>query len=161
MAAGSEAALDHCRPVMEAVSQVIHRVGDTPGMGQTVKACLQSVTGSIFSATFEAAALAAKAGIKGQVLHDVISSSVAGCRAVDMALGNIIERRFSGGGSHIDTMHKDLTIVLSLARELGVPMFTAATAMQLFQAGKTKHPDGDNWIVARLLEDIVGAELHR
>ena len=58
-------------------------------------------------------------------------------------------------------MHKDLTIALDLARELGVPLFTAAIAMQLFQAGKTRHPDGDNWVVTRVLEEIVGAELHR
>ena len=33
--------------------------------------------------------------------------------------------------------------------------------MQLFHAGKTKHPDGDNWVTTRLLEDIVGASLRR
>ena len=58
-------------------------------------------------------------------------------------------------------MHKDLTIVLDLAQELGVPLHTASTAMQLFHAGKTKFPDGDNWIVTKVLEEIVGAELHR
>ena len=161
MAAGSDAALEQYRPVMAAVSKVIHRVGDTPGMGQTVKACLQSLIGSVYGATFEAAALAAKAGIKGQVLHDVFSTSAAGCPIVSTALANIIERRFEGTGSHIDTMHKDLTIALDLARELGVPLFTAAIAMQLFQAGKTRHPGGDNWVVTRVLEEIVGAELHR
>jgi hypothetical protein len=40
-------------------------------------------------------------------------------------------------------------------------MHTAATAMQLFHAGKTKYPNGDNWVVTRVLEDIVSAELHR
>jgi len=161
MAAGSDAALEQYRPVMAAVSKVIHRVGDTPGMGQIVKACLQSLIGGIYGATFEAAALAAKAGVRGQVLHDVFSTSAAGCGIVGTALANIIERRFEGTGSHIDTMHKDLTIALDLARELGVPLFTAATAMQLFQAGKTRHPEGDNWVVTRVLEEIVGAELHR
>jgi len=48
-----------------------------------------------------------------------------------------------------------------MARDLGVPLFTAATAMQLFQAGKTKHPEADNWVVTRIMEDIVGAELAR
>jgi hypothetical protein len=33
--------------------------------------------------------------------------------------------------------------------------------MQLFQAGKTRYPDGDNWVVTRVLEEIVGAELQR
>jgi 3-hydroxyisobutyrate dehydrogenase-like beta-hydroxyacid dehydrogenase len=161
MAAGTDAALEKARPVMEAVGKTIHRVGDEAGMGQTVKACLQSVIGSIFSATFEASALAAKAGVKGQVLYDVISSSGAGCGVANTALSNIIDRQFVGTGSHIATMYKDLTIAMDMARELGVPLFTAGTAMQLFQAGKTKYPDGDNWIVTRVLEDIVGAELAR
>jgi len=161
MAAGSTDALAKFRPVMQAVSKTIHHVGDLPGMGQTVKAVLQSIIGSIFSATFEATALAAKAGIRGQVLYDVVSTSGAGCGVANNAIAQIIDRKFSGTGSGIGTMYKDLTISLDMARELGVPMFTAATAMQLFQAGKTKHPDGDNWIVTRIIEDIVGSELKR
>lgn len=161
MAAGSDAAIATARPALAAVAGTIHRVGDSAGMGQTVKACLQSIIGGIFTATFEAAALAAKAGVPGQVLHDVVTTSSAGCPATRSALENIIDRRFEGTGSHIATMYKDLTIVMDMARDLGVPLFTAATAMQLFQAGRTRHPDGDNWAITRLSEDIVGAELHR
>lgn len=161
MAAAADDVLARARPAMEAVSKTIHHVGREPGMGQTVKACLQSVIGSIFTATFEAAALAAKAGVSGQVLHDVISTSGAGCGVANTALANIIDRQFEGTGSHIATMYKDLTIVMDMARDLGVPLFTAGTAMQLFQAGKTRHPNGDNWIVTRIVEDIVGAELTR
>ncbi len=161
MAAGAPDVLEDYRPVMEAVSKTIHHVGTKPGDGQTVKACLQSLIGSIFSATFEAAALAAKAGVSGDVLYRVFSTSGAGCGVSNTALENIIDRKFEGTGSHISTMHKDLTISLDMARELGVPLHTASTAMQLFHAGKTKYPNGDNWVVTRILEDIVGAELHR
>lgn len=161
MAAAPAAVLEKWRPVMEAVSGTIHHVGTEAGMGQTVKACLQALIGGIYGATFEAAVLAAKAGVPGQVLYDVVSTSGAGCGVANTALANIIERRFVGTGSHINTMHKDLSIVLDMARELGVPLFTAATAMQLFQAGRTRHPEGDNWVVARVIEAIVGAELKR
>jgi 3-hydroxyisobutyrate dehydrogenase-like beta-hydroxyacid dehydrogenase len=161
MAAGSKDLLTQFAPVMEAVSQTIHQVGTEAGMGQTVKACLQSLIGSAFSATFEAAALAAKAGVDGEVLYKVFSTSGAGCGIVNTALENIIDRKFEGTGSHINTMHKDLTIVIDMARELGVPLHTANCAMQLFQAGKTKYPNGDNWIVTKVIEEIVGAELHR
>ncbi|WP_170604024.1 NAD(P)-dependent oxidoreductase [Ruegeria arenilitoris] len=161
MAAGAPDVLDRNAEAMQAVSGTIHRVGANPGDGQTVKACLQSLIGSIFSATFEAAALAAKAGVSGQALLDVFSSSSAGCGVVNTALENIIDRKFVATGSHIATMHKDLTISLALASELGVPMQTASSAMQVFHAGKTKYPDGDNWICTRVIEEIVGAELHR
>ena len=146
---------------MEAVSANIHRVGTAPGDGQTVKACLQSLIGSQFSATFEAAALAAKAGVSGQVLLDVFSTSSAGCGVVNNALEKIIDRQFEGTGSHINTMHKDLTISMGLGEDLGVPLHTAAAAMQIFHAGKVKYPNGDNWVCTRVIEEIVGAELHR
>ena len=161
MAAAPDDVLDKYAPVMEAVSANIHRVGTEPGQGQQVKSCLQSLIGAQFAATFEAAALAAKAGIKGEVLHEVFSTSSAGCGVVNNALEKIIDRQFEGTGSHINTMHKDLTISLNMAEELGVPMHTAAAAMQLFHAGKTKYPQGDNWVVTRVIEEIIGAELHR
>ncbi|MEP3638854.1 MAG: NAD(P)-dependent oxidoreductase [Paracoccaceae bacterium] len=161
MAAAPDSLLDTYKPVMDAVSANIHRVGQSPGDGQTVKACLQSLIGAQFSATFEAAALAAKAGVPGQVILDVFSTSSAGCGVVNNALEKIIDRQFEGTGSHINTMHKDLTISMNLGEELGVPLHTAASAMQIFHAGRTKYPNGDNWICTRVIEDIVGAELHR
>ena len=161
MASASDAVMERAKPVMEAVSSTIHHVGTDVGAGQVMKACLQSIFGGIFSATFEAAALAAKAGVKGQTLFDVVSTSSAGCGATKAALENIIDRKFEGTGSGIGTMHKDLTISLAMAEELGVPLFTASTAMQIFHQGKTKYPQGDNWVCTRVIEEIVGAELHR
>ena len=153
--------LEKSRPVMNAISKNIHHVGIKPGEGQIVKACLQSLIGSIFSATFEAAALAAKAGVKGETLFNVFSTSGAGCNVTNTALENIIDRKFSGTGSSISTMHKDLTIALDLGEKLSVPLHTASTAMQLFHAGKTKYPNGDNWVITKVIEEIIGAELHR
>ncbi|MDE0208411.1 MAG: NAD(P)-dependent oxidoreductase, partial [Boseongicola sp.] len=161
MAAAPDEVLDRFAPAMEAVSANIHRVGTRPGDGQTVKACLQSLIGAQFSATFEAAALAARAGVPGQVILDVFSTSSAGCGIVNNALEKIIDRQFEGTGSHINTMHKDLTISMGLGEELGVPLHTAAAAMQIFHAGRSRYPDGDNWVCTRVMEDIVGAELHR
>ncbi|MEM8553759.1 MAG: NAD(P)-dependent oxidoreductase [Pseudomonadota bacterium] len=161
MAAAPAEVMETFKPVMEAVSANIHHVGTKPGDGQTVKACLQSLIGAQFAATFEAAALAAKAGVAGQAILDVFSTSSAGCGVVNNALEKIIDRQFEGTGSHINTMHKDLTISMSLGEELGVPLHTAAAAMQIFHAGRTKYPNGDNWVCTRVIEDIVGAELHR
>ena len=78
MASGTNTALEKNKKVMEAVSKTIHYVGTNPGDGQTVKACLQSLIGSIFSATFEASTLAAKAGISGDVLFKVFSRNNPG-----------------------------------------------------------------------------------
>ncbi len=159
MAAAPAEVLAEYDDVLQAVSRVIHHVGDTPGDGQTVKACLQSLIGAIFAATYELSVLAGKAGVSGEVLRKVIASTGAGNGITDGSLENIIARRFDRTGSGIGTMWKDLTISLELAKGLGVPMHTTSTAMQLFQAGMTRYPDGDNQSVAKVIEEIVGAEL--
>lgn len=161
MAAAEAEVLDTYKPIMDAVSKTIHRVGTHAGDGQVMKSCLQTLIGSIFGATFEAASLAAKAGVSGQALYNVFSTSGASCGVANGALENIIDRKFEGTGSGIGTMHKDLTISLDLAEELGVPLFMASSAMQIFHQGKSKYPEGDNWVCTRVMEEIVGAELHR
>jgi 3-hydroxyisobutyrate dehydrogenase-like beta-hydroxyacid dehydrogenase len=161
MASAPPDLLDRFAPVMQAVSGVIHRVGEAPGMGQTVKACLQTLIGSIFSATFEASVLAAKAGVRGEDLYKVFSTSGAGCGCTNTALQSVIDRKFENTGSAISTMHKDLTISLDLAEDLLVPMHMATSAMQIFHAGKSRYPDADNWACTLVMEEIAGAALHR
>ena len=65
MTAATDDALAYARPALEAVSGTIHHVGAGIGTGQTVKACLQSLIGSIFGRAFETTALAAKDGVPG------------------------------------------------------------------------------------------------
>jgi hypothetical protein len=48
---------------------------------------------------------------------------------------------------------------MNLAREKGVSMFTAAAAYELFQAGISMFPEGDNWSIVKLLEQIAGTEV--
>ncbi len=159
MAAGTDEAMARHEDVLQAISKTIHHVGQNFGDGQTVKACLQSLIGAIFSATYELSVLAGKAGISGEVLRKVIASTGAGNGITDGSLENIMNRKFEGTGSGIGTMWKDLTISLELAKQLGVPMHTTATAMQIFQAGMTKYPDADNQAAAKVIEEIVGAGL--
>ena len=161
MVAAPKPLMKRWRPVLMAVSSNIEHVGVVVGQGQIVKACLQSMIGTVIAATCEATVMAAKAGISGQVIYDVFRNSSGGSQVGTVALENIIDRKFMGTGSHIDTMHKDLTIALSLAQQLETPLFTASTAMQLFRAARSAYPDGDNWVIAKMMEELVGKELHR
>ncbi len=159
MVSAPKQSFDDHQKILSAVGKKIFHVGETAGMGQVMKACLQSLIGAIFTATFEAAVLAAKSGVSGKALFDVFTNSAAGSVVTNNALQKILDRAFVGTGSHIATMYKDLTISLDHARETGVPLFTAAAAMQLFQAGKTRFPEEDNWAVTKVIEDIVGARV--
>ncbi len=71
----------------------------------------------------------------------------------------ILQRKFEKTGSHIGTMNKDIGITMNLAREHGCAMFTTAAAREMFQAGISKYPEGDNWSIIKILEDIAGTEV--
>lgn len=159
MAAGRAKVLQRNRPVLNAISKQVFHVGEEVGQGQFVKASLQSLIGCIFAATFEAFVLGAKSGVKGGTLFDVIRSSAAGSPLIETCARHVLDRSFENTGSQIGTMYKDLGISMSVAREAGAAMFATSAAYEMFQAGISRYPDGDNWVVAKWLEEIAGTEV--
>lgn len=159
MAAADQQVFDAQQDVLQAVGKDIFHVGEEIGMGQTVKASLQALIGATFTAIFESLVLGAKAGVPGKVLYEVFTSSGVRSPLLENCAKLIMNREFKDTGSHIGTMYKDLGISMNMARENGVPMFTASAANQLFQSGISLFPDEDNWSIVKLLEQIADTEV--
>ncbi len=160
MVAADKAVLEFNRDVLSAVGEQIFHIGEDIGMGQTVKASLQALIGVSFVGIFESLALGTAAGIKGETLYEVFSSThVANTPFFKNCAGLIMERKFEDTGSHISTMFKDIGISMALAREHGLPLFATSTAFELFQAGISRFPEGDNWTIVKLLEEFSGTEV--
>lgn len=156
MAAGPAQALNKARPFLDAMGRAVHVVGRRAGDGQTVKAALQAMLGGMFAAIFEASVLGRKAGIKSDVLFKVLNDSSGACPILANCSKLIAARKFKDTGSRIATMYKDIGISTGLAREVGAPLFVAAAARELFQAGISCYPDEDNWAVVKVLERMAG-----
>jgi 3-hydroxyisobutyrate dehydrogenase-like beta-hydroxyacid dehydrogenase len=161
MAAAPKDVFDSNRDILEAIGANIFHVGTEIGEGQTVKAALQALIGASFTAIFESLVLGTKAGADPEVLYDVFASSAVGSPLFKNCAQLIMDRKFKGTGSHIGTMYKDICISMEMAQENGVPMFTTASAHELFQAGISKFPEEDNWSIIKILEDIAGTEVAR
>jgi L-threonate 2-dehydrogenase len=161
MASGKKEVFDDNYAVLDAVGRDIYFVGERPGMGQVVKACMQVLVGCEYAGIFESLILGVKAGVDPEVLANVIVSSVAGSPLLKNTSQNILDRKFIGAGAAITVYYKDVNILLDLAKEYGVPMFATSQVGQYFQAGITKFPKEDNWSVIKLLEEIVGVEVKR
>jgi putative dehydrogenase len=161
MAAAKKEVFDENRDVLDAVGQNIFHVGEEIGIGQTVKASLQALIGSTFTAIFESLVLGVKAGVRAETLYEVFGSSGVSSPLFLNCAKLTMERRFEGTGSHIGTMYKDLGISMDMARANGVAMFTASAAYELFQSGISLYPDEDNWCIVKLLEQIAGIEVRK
>lgn len=160
MVAAKQAAFDENQDVLNAVGEKIFHVGEAIGMGQTVKAALQALIGVSFVGIFESLALGAAAGVQGETLFKVFSSThVGNTPFFKNCAERIMQREFEDTGSHISTMVKDIGISMALAREKGMPLFATSAAYELFQAGISRFPEGDNWAIVKLLEEFSGVEV--
>ncbi|WP_122790003.1 NAD(P)-dependent oxidoreductase [Intestinibacillus sp. Marseille-P6563] len=161
MASGKKAVYDDCADVMAAIATNPNHVGEEPGQGQVVKACMQALVGAQYTAIFELMVMGCKAGVDPQVLQNVISTSVAGSKLFDICVPLIMDRKFKNTGSSLAVMSKDLNITMDLAREVGCAMPTVAIAREMVQAGFVRYPDEDNWAVTKILEEIAQTEVKR
>ena len=160
MVAAEPTVFEANQDVLNAVGGKVFHVGKEVGMGQTVKAALQALIGVSFVGIFESLALGAAAGIKGVTLFEVFSSThVANTPFFKSCAELIMDRKFEDSGSHISTMVKDIGISMSLAHEKGMPLFGTSAAYELFQAGISRFPEGDNWAIVKLLEEFSGVEV--
>ncbi len=159
MVAAPKEDFDAFQDVFQAVGRDIFHVGTEAGQGQTIKGALQALIGASFTAIFEAMVLGTKAGADPRKLYEVFCSSAVGSNLVKNCGELILQRKFEKTGSHIGTMFKDIGISMSMARENGCAMFTTAAAFELFQSGISLFPEGDNWSIVKLLEQIAGTEV--
>ena len=159
MTAADEKTFQGCKKILESISKNMIHVGTNIGDGQTVKASLQSFIGATFTAIFESLVLGSKAGIDGKILYDVFSTSGASSPLFKNCAKLILDRKFENTGSHISTMYKDLGITMDMAKKKGVPMFTTGAAFELFQAGISMYPEGDNWSIVKLLEKMANTKV--
>jgi 3-hydroxyisobutyrate dehydrogenase-like beta-hydroxyacid dehydrogenase len=126
MVGGSEDALERCRPVLSCYGRTIVHVGPA-GAGQTAKACNQICTVVNTLGAAEAMLLAERAGLDPWKVHEVLMAGFGASRMLGLEGPKMIERDFTG---RLESRlhHKDMQLVLDLARELGVDLPASATA---------------------------------
>ncbi len=133
MASGSATAFAKAATVLEGMAATVHRLGDTPGAGSSVKLVNQHLAGVHIAAAAEAMALGLKMGIDGRRLYDVITQSAGNSWMFENRVPHILDGNYTPL-SAVDIFVKDLNIVHDTGRELRLAMPVAASALQQFTA---------------------------
>ena len=108
----------------------------------------------------EALVLGVKAGIRPEILYEVISSGVAGNFLFRNWAKLIMERNFKSG-PRAANQHKDMGITMKIAKDCHVPLFATAVAYEMFEATKAIAPEEDCGAIIKVLEKIVGVEVKK
>jgi 3-hydroxyisobutyrate dehydrogenase-like beta-hydroxyacid dehydrogenase len=131
MAGGSQAAFERARPVLECYGRSIVHIGPT-GAGQVAKACNQICTIVNQLGAAEAMLLAERAGVDPRVVKDALMSGFGASRMLDLQAPKMIARDFAG---KVESRlhHKDIRIVLDLARSFGIELPASEAAANVLE----------------------------
>jgi 2-hydroxy-3-oxopropionate reductase len=126
MIGGSKAAVDRVSPMLSCYAKTIVHVGAS-GAGQVAKACNQICTIVNQLGAAEAMLLAERAGVDPRAVKDALMGGFAASRMLDLQAPKMIARDFQG---RIESRlhHKDIHIVLDLARAFGIELPASAAA---------------------------------
>jgi putative dehydrogenase len=159
MASGSPAAFAAAEPVLAAIAQKVWRLGETAGVGSTVKMVNQLLAGVHIAAAAEALALGIRAGADPETLFEVISASAGSSWMWQNRVPHILAGDDTPH-SAVNIFVKDLGIVLDQARALTFPLPLAAAAHQLFLAASASgHGGRDDAFVIRVWQALTGIAL--
>lgn len=155
MVGGEEADFAAARPIFEAMGKTITLCGPH-GAGQIVKACNQVVVALTIEAVSEALVLGSKAGVKPEVILQVLGGGLAQNRVMEMRGPNFLGHQFAPGFK-VKLHRKDMGIILRTAREFGVVLPMAALVDQMFtrlvNAGRGEL---DHSALLTLIEELSG-----
>ena len=151
---GDPAALERVRPVLEAMTSKIAHFGAI-GQGLAMKLVnnmLMQVNRILIA---EAMALGAAAGLDPKQMVETISGTTGNSLAFQYMAPRILNRDFAG--IRMDITYKDIELQLALAKGLGMPMFMASTALQVYQMARSSGlGDQDGAAVVQLYEKWTG-----
>jgi len=126
MIGGSQAGVERVSPILSSYAKSIVHIGGS-GAGQVAKACNQICTIVNQLGAAEAMLLAERAGVDPRAVKEAMMGGFAASRMLDLQAPKMIARDFQG---RIESRlhHKDIHIVLEMARAFGVELPASAAA---------------------------------
>ncbi len=154
MVGGRQEVFEACLPVLRAMGQTVVHMGDL-GAGQVTKACNQVAIAATMAGVAEALVLGARAGVDPRRIREALLGGYAASRVLEVHGERMIEHAFAPG-FFVKLHDKDLHIVLSMARALGIAAPISALVAQQFNA-LVAAGDGelDNSALVKVYEELA------
>lgn len=152
---GAPADVDACRPVLEAMASTIIHLGPV-GQGLAMKLINNMLVQVGWVAIAEALVLGTKAGLDPKQMVELIGNATGNSVAFQYMAPRWLERDFQG--IRLDITYKDMEHQIGLAKSLGVPLFLANVAQQVYQLARCSGFGSEDGVaVVKVYEDMTGA----
>ena len=133
MVGGPTEAFQRCLPVLEVLGSNIVHVGEENSAGQGAKLCNQVLVMVNLLATCEALTLAGRLGLDARRVFDAVKSGAGGSWQFEHIGARLLVGDLEPGGT-VETVQKDLNIMMNAARELEIALPASSLVQQLYNA---------------------------
>jgi 3-hydroxyisobutyrate dehydrogenase-like beta-hydroxyacid dehydrogenase len=159
MASGPAGAMERVRPLLEVLGRV-YRLGEKPGLGQTVKLANNLMSAASLAIAAEALAMGVKAGVDPAAMLEVFNASSGRNSATqDKIPRHVLNRRFDFGFAN-ELSFKDVRLCLDEAEALGVPMVVGAAVRQMLSITHQIHgAAADCTALVKVVENWAGCQI--
>jgi 3-hydroxyisobutyrate dehydrogenase-like beta-hydroxyacid dehydrogenase len=130
MIGGDAETLKAVEPIIGVMGKKWFHLGPN-GAGQTIKLAMNLILALQVDALAEALALVTRAGLKGESLVEVLQSSMARSGVLDVKAPNLLKGEYTPSFP-LRLMHKDLSLALDLANQIGVALPAGAAARETY-----------------------------
>ena len=133
MVGGPKEAFDRALPVMKAMGSNSVHVGEENGAGQGAKLCNQVLVMVNLLATCEALTLGAGLGLDVRRVYEAVKDGAGGSWQFENLGAKLLAGDLEPGGT-VETVQKDLDIMMGAARDLHLMLPGSALVQQLYNA---------------------------
>ena len=157
-ASGPDELIEQCRPMLEAVSRAAPRVGDF-GAGIKMKLVSNLLVSVHTMAAAEALTLATRVGLEPAAAYDLLCAGAGTSRMLEVRGPMMVAGAFSGETATIDTLGKDVELIMDFATRHQCPVPLLATASTFFLAAMGQgYGSDDPAVLAEVLRRLAGVE---
>jgi len=156
------------RAVYDRYLSVLRKIGDQPlyvgaiGAGTVAKLAHNTASFALHAALAEVFTLGVKGGVEPLALFRALRQGASGRkRPFDRLAENFLPRKYDPANFSLRLAHKDATLALELAREVGVPMQFGQLALdELSRAMQRGWAERDFRVSLTLQEERAGVQVH-
>jgi 3-hydroxyisobutyrate dehydrogenase-like beta-hydroxyacid dehydrogenase len=142
---GAAAAKARVRPVLEALSQAVHDIGEAPDAAPLGKIAGNFLIGAATEAMGEAFALLQKSGVDARIWHQMMGSTIFACPIYANYGRFILDHAFSPPGFKLTLGAKDIGLALAAGQEQAVPLPFASILRDRFLASVAQGRGDLDW----------------
>jgi L-threonate 2-dehydrogenase len=157
-ASGDTTEIKRLRPMFAGFTRAVHDVGAF-GNGSRMKYVANLLVAIHNVASAEAMVLGMKAGLRPQLIFDLIKTGAGNSRIFELRAPMMVKNDYGEATMKISVWQKDMDVIGGYARKIRVPtpMFDASSAIYA-KARKSGHDDHDTAAVCAVLETMAGVK---